>query len=112
MQRIGFQMEAFAGEDQSMNLIVIVTDTFRADHLGCYGAENTETPNLDKLAAEGVVFTNCYADGLPTIPMRRVFYTGNSILPEGQWQPLYADDITIAEILADEGYTSGLVAGT
>lgn len=93
-----------------MNLIVIVTDTFRADHLGCYGAENTSTPNLDRLARDGVAFTNCYADGLPTIPMRRVFYTGNSILPEGEWRPLDPDDVTVAEILAESGYTTGLIS--
>jgi arylsulfatase A-like enzyme len=93
-----------------MNLIVIVSDTFRADHLGCYGNEWIRTPNLDELAAQGVVFTNAYGDGLPTIPMRRVFYTGNSILPESQWRPLLPDDITVAQILAEHGFTSGLVA--
>ncbi|MGI5816710.1 MAG: sulfatase [Armatimonadota bacterium] len=93
-----------------MNLIVIVTDTFRADHLGCFGNRRVKTPNLDRLAREGVTFTNCYADGLPTIPMRRVFHTGNSILPEGAWRPLSPDDVTVAEILREHGYTSGLVA--
>ncbi len=93
-----------------MNLIVIVTDTFRADHLGCYGNDRVRTPNLDRLASEGVTFTSVYADGLPTIPMRRVFYTGNSILPEGEWRPLLPDDVTVAEILSEAGYTTGLVA--
>ncbi len=95
-----------------MNLIVIVTDTFRADHLGCYGNERVKTPNLDRLAADGVVFTNVYADGLPTIPMRRVFYTGNSILPGSEWRPLLPDDVTVADILSEGNYTTGLVADT
>jgi arylsulfatase A-like enzyme len=93
-----------------MNLITIISDTFRADHLGCYGNEWIKTPNLDRLAREGVAFTQVYADGLPTIPMRRVFYTGNSILPEGQWRPLLPEDVTVAQILAQHGFTSGLVA--
>ena len=93
-----------------MNLVMIVTDTFRADYLGCYGNDWIRTPNLDKLAAEGVLFANAYADGLPTIPMRRVFYTGNSILPEGAWCPLKDDDVTLAEILKGHGFTTGLVA--
>ena len=93
-----------------MNLIMIVTDTFRADHLGCYGNDWIKTPGLDRLAAEGVVFTNTYADGLPTIPMRRVFYTGNSILPEGAWCPLADDDVTLAEILSKNGFTSALIS--
>ncbi len=93
-----------------MNLIVIVTDTFRADHLGCYGNERVSTPNLDRLAEQGVVFANCYADGLATIPARRVFYTGNSILPEAEWRPLSPGDVTVAEILSEHDYTSGLVS--
>ncbi|HJN19280.1 MAG TPA: sulfatase [Armatimonadota bacterium] len=93
-----------------MNILTIVADTFRFDHLGCYGNEWIHTPNLDRLAAEGIVFENCYADGLPTIPMRRVFYTGNSILPEGEWKPLLPEDVTLAQILGQNGYTSGLVA--
>jgi arylsulfatase A-like enzyme len=93
-----------------MNLITIISDTFRADHLGCYGSERVKTPNLDRLASEGVVFTQAYADGLPTIPMRRVFYTGNSILPEGQWRPLLPDDVTLAQILGQHGFRSGLIA--
>jgi arylsulfatase A-like enzyme len=93
-----------------MNLIVIIADTFRADHLGCYGNEWINTPHLDRLAAEGVTFTNTYADGLPTIPMRRVFYTGNSILPRGEWRPLLTDDITVAQIAGEAGFTSGLIA--
>ena len=93
-----------------MNLIMVVADTFRADYLGCYGNDWIRTPHLDRLAAEGVAFTNVYADGLPTIPMRRVFYTGNSILPEGKWCPLASDDVTLAEILGQNGFTSALVS--
>ena len=93
-----------------MNVITIIADTFRADHLGCYGSETVKTPNLDRLAAEGTAFTQVYADGLPTIPMRRVFYTGNSILPEGQWRPLLDDDVTLAQIIGEHGFTSGLIA--
>jgi arylsulfatase A-like enzyme len=93
-----------------MNLILIIADTFRADHLGCYGNEWIKTPNLDRLAAEAVVFTNAYGDGLPTIPMRRVFYTGNSILPGGEWRPLLPNDVTVAQIAGKHGFTSALVA--
>ena len=93
-----------------MNLIMIVADTFRADHLGCYGNERVKTPSLDRLASEGVRFANAYADGLATIPMRRVFYTGKSILPEGAWIPMANDDVTLAEILSENGFTTALVS--
>ena len=59
-------------------IILISIDTIRADHLGCYGNRKVKTPNLDRLAAEGVRFTNVYADGLPTMPMRRVVWTGKN----------------------------------
>jgi len=100
---------------RAMNLIVIIADTTRADHLGCYGSDRVKTPNLDQLAAEGVLFNNCYADGLPTIPMRRVLMTGKTILPvkEGPaWRPLFDEDVTMAQVLSKKGFTTGFIADT
>lgn len=97
------------------NLIVIIADTFRADHLGCYGNRWIKTPSLDRLASEGTVFTNCYADGLPTIPARRVYFTGNSIIPmevHGGWIPLRKGDITLPEVLKKHGFTTAFVTDT
>jgi len=107
---------------KKLNLIVICADTWRGDYLGCNGNTWVKTPCLDQLAAEGVLFTNVYADGLPTIPMRRVFFTGNSILPlerrgelkgshpsgEG-WYPLKPEDVTLPEILQENGYLTALI---
>jgi len=109
--------ESVAGKpnSQRMNLIIIIADTTRADHLGCYGSTSVKTPNLDQLAAEGVLFNNCYADGLPTIPMRRVLMTGKTILPvkDGPaWRPLDDEDVTIAQVLTRKGYTTGFIADT
>lgn len=96
-----------------LNLIVIIADTFRWDYLGFSGNRRIKTPYLDSLAAEGVYFENCYADGLPTIPARRVMHTGRSILPEKEkWVPLPKDDITFAEILGRAGFTTGFVVDT
>jgi len=97
------------------NLIVIIADTFRADHLGCYGNKWIKTPNLDQLAKEGVLFTNCYADGLPTIPERRVFFTGKSIIPmevHGGWIPLREEDVTLPEVLKKHGFTTSFITDT
>jgi len=96
-------------------LVVIVADTFRADHLGCYGSKTVKTPNLDALAAESVLFENLYADGLPTIPCRRVYHTGRSIIPmkkHGGWIPLKRDRKTIAQILRSKGFRTGFIADT
>jgi len=96
-------------------LVVIVADTFRADHLGCYGSKSVKTPHLDALAAESVLLENFYADGLPTIPCRRVYHTGRTIIPMrklGGWIPLKGDRKTIARILRTKGFRTGFIADT
>jgi arylsulfatase A-like enzyme len=95
-----------------LNIIVIIADTFRADHLGCFGNPRIKTPHLDQLAQEGVLFTNVTTEGLPTIPCRRVYHTGKSVLPEAKWQPLSPDDTTFAEIAGRHGFTTGFVVDT
>ena len=108
-----------------MNLVFIMIDTFRADNLGCYGNEDVKTPNIDRLADESVVFTNCYAEGLPTIPVRRAVFTGKRTFPWVDWvpirdmpwhvpgwQPLAQSDIVLTEILKSEGYRTGFISDT
>jgi arylsulfatase A-like enzyme len=96
-----------------LNLIVIICDTFRWDYLHCNGNERIRTPNLDKLAGEGVYFANCFADGLPTIPARRVMHTGRSYLDiKSPWKPLEKEEITLAEILGKAGFTTGFIVDT
>jgi arylsulfatase A-like enzyme len=95
-----------------LNMIIIIADTWRADHLGCYGSTRIKTPYLDKLAGGGVRFTDATTEGLPTIPCRRVYHTGKSVLPESKWQPLSDNDVTFAEILQKRGVTTGFVVDT
>ena len=79
-----------------MNIICIVNDSLRADHCECYdgvgginavqyrtaeGVKKTATPNLDRLAAEGVLFSHCYTESLPTIPTRTTWWTGRVGFP-------------------------------
>jgi len=97
-----------------LNLIVIICDTFRWDHLSFNSGSRIITPNLESLAEEGVYFENCYADGLPTIPARRVMHTGKSILTDKKawWRALNPDDVTLAEVLGKAGFTTGFVVDT
>ncbi len=59
-----------------MNVIIIVSDSLRADHVGAYpncrsyAGKKVRTPNIDRLAAEGTLFENHYAESLPTMPTR------------------------------------------
>lgn len=94
------------------NIIVIIADTWRADYLGAYGNEWIRTPNLDRFASESVMFSQCYADGLPTIPARRVYFTGRTVLPESQWRPLLDDDVTFPQVLKKHGYTTAFIVDT
>ena len=59
-----------AAKGVAMNVIVIIADSFRADHLGCYGNSWIKTPCLDKFAAESAKFTYCYPENVPTVPAR------------------------------------------
>jgi len=95
-----------------LNLIVIIADTFRADHLGCYGSTRIKTPYLDRFAKQSVLFANASAEGLPTIPCRRVYHTGKSVLPDSKWQPLAKTDVTFAEVLGKRGFTTGFIVDT
>ena len=106
-----------------MNLIVLCSDTFRVDHLSCYrGDSPVRTPNIDRLAAEGVRFDSAFGEGTPTLPARRVLYTGRPIFPflwapqKGDrvqlpgWHPLFYEDVTLAEWLVERGYVTGLIS--
>jgi len=101
-----------------VNLVIIVSDTFRWDYTGAYGNEWIETPNLDRLASQSALFLDAYAEGLPTIPARRVIKTGRNIFPftyrpqksdmvqlEG-WHPLFDEDVTLSEHLRTHDYFS------
>lgn len=104
-----------------MNLILIISDTFRWDYLGCYGNEWIETPNLDALAQDSALYEQAFGEGLPTLPARRVITTGRRIIPFEHhpqhsdkvtlpgWHPLYFEDVTLAEHLLDRGYATCMV---
>lgn len=103
------------------NLLVFCADTFRADHLDVYGDHSVDTPNLDRLARESIVFLDAFAEGLPTLPVRHVVFTGKTMFPLQLldqpddpvklpgWHHLFKDDVTLANILTDAGYTTGLI---
>jgi len=95
-----------------MNVIVIMLDSLRQDHLGCYGNPWIETPNIDRLAQESVIFENAYPEGLPTIPVRTALFTGQYTLPYRPWQPMVKEDLAVAEILDEHGHISALITDT
>ena len=95
-----------------MNVIWIVADTFRRDHLGAYGNEVIHTPSLDALAASGVRFDGHYGGGFPTMPTRADHATGRWTMSFMGWEPLPGEVTTLAQILANNGFHTCAVVDT
>lgn len=99
-----------------MNVIWFVVDTLRADHLGCYGYFRKTSPNIDRLAQEGVLFENSYSSAIATGPGFTSLFTGLAAINHGfyltPWDvpnaPLLDDRIaTLPELIQARGdYTT------
>jgi len=59
-----------------MNIILISCDSLRADHLGCYGYKHPTSPHIDRIAAEGILFTQAFGGEIPTEPVHTSLFTG------------------------------------
>ncbi|TDI88469.1 MAG: hypothetical protein E2O77_11195 [Caldithrix sp.] len=94
------------------NVILISIDTLRADHLSCYGYKRPITPNIDRLAGEGALFTNAYSTAVWTPPAHASMLTGLYPCQHGvvHQNKLRSDIPTVAEHLQRNGYhTAGFV---
>ncbi len=95
-----------------MNVIVLVIDTLRYDHVGANGNDWIRTPNFDRFADQATVFDNSYAASYPTIPHRTDVITGRYGDPFHPWLPLRYDAVTLPQTLAKDGYASQLLCDT
>ncbi|KKN08091.1 hypothetical protein LCGC14_1060290 [marine sediment metagenome] len=104
------------GTSQKPNIIFILADDLGWAELGCYGNDFNETPNLDRLAARGMRFTQAYAAAPVCSPYRAALLTGQyparagivDYLRPGD-KPLSTDHVTIARILKRNGYATGII---
>jgi arylsulfatase A-like enzyme len=101
---------------REVNVILVILDSLRKDHIGVYGNDRIQTPNLDALAKESLRFSRAYPESLPTLCARRAIHTGmrtwpfrnfvrlpgETFQPAG-WQP-------IPEQQTGSGCSSGFVA--
>jgi arylsulfatase A-like enzyme len=71
---------------EAPNLLLVIVDSVRADHLGSYGRKNAHTPNLDALARESLRFTSVYPESFPTGPARATIYGGRRLFPFADWR--------------------------
>lgn len=63
-------------EEEKMRILYLDIDTTRADHLGCYGYKRNTSPNIDRIAKDGMIFTNYYCSDAPCLPSRTALFTG------------------------------------
>ncbi|MBZ5599854.1 MAG: sulfatase-like hydrolase/transferase [Acidobacteriia bacterium] len=96
-----------------INVVLVTIDTVRADHVGCYGAGNVQTPALDSLARDGIVFDNAIAQVPLTWPSHAVILTGMYPFQNGvqdfTGQPLDKRLRTVAQAFKQRGYATGAV---
>jgi choline-sulfatase len=97
------------------NVILISLDTTRADHLGCYGNGNARTPAMDKLAQNGVLFSQTASTAPLTLPshssiMTGLYPTNHGVRLNGT-NALSQQHVTLAEALSDQGYQTGAFIG-
>ncbi|HTB63743.1 MAG TPA: arylsulfatase [Opitutales bacterium] len=95
------------------NILFILADDAGYGDLGCYGQKIIQTPNLDKLATQGVRFMDFYAGAPVCAPSRNALmtgqHTGHTIIRGNAKVDLRPEDTTVAEVLKAAGYTTGLV---
>ncbi len=96
------------------NIIFIMADDLGYADLGCYGQKRIQTPNLDRMAAEGLRFTQAYSGSTVCAPSRCCLMTGmhtgharvrGNVTPH---LPLRPQDTTVAEVLKKAGYSTGM----
>lgn len=112
---------AFGEPASPPNIVFILADDLGYGELGCYGQTKIKTPNLDRLATQGVRLTNHYCGAPVCAPSRCTLMTGrhlgqaeirsnrdsgNGRIFPGQW-PITDQAVTIAELLKDAGYATG-----
>jgi choline-sulfatase len=102
-----------AGPKAPPNVILVTIDTVRADHVGCYGAKEIQTPTLDALAHDGIVFERAISQVPLTWPSHAAILTGLYPFQNGvqdfTGQPLEARFRSVAQAFQQHGYATGAV---
>lgn len=94
-----------------LNLVIVTLDTTRADRIGAYGARDVETPTVDRLASEGVLFEQAVSVAPLTLPAHSSIFTGkfppeHGVRDNGGFF-LGPEQVTLAEVLKGRGYRTG-----
>jgi arylsulfatase A-like enzyme len=110
-----FESQMKPVEINKMNIILFTIDTLRADHLECYGYDRVKTPNINRLASEGILFEHNIVQAPLTLPSHSSIFTGTHPLYHGIRDNggFYLEEkhITLAEVLKTNGYSTGAFVG-
>jgi arylsulfatase A-like enzyme len=101
-----------SSESPQPNILLISIDTLRADHLSCYGYGRETSPNIDALAASGVLFEDAHSSSSWTLPGLASLVTGEHASTHGCWNfatRLHTDHVTLAERLLTAGYDTASI---
>lgn len=95
------------------SIVFVLADDLGYGDLGCYGQAKIKTPNIDKLASEGLRFTSFYAGSTVCAPSRcslmTGLHTGHAYVRGNASLPLRAEDQTVAQVLKQAGFHTGLI---
>lgn len=100
------------GQLQGPNIVLILIDTLRADHLGCYGYHRDTSPTIDSLAAEGTLYLNCQSQSSWTLPAMTTILTGLTPKQHGagartdRFFGLSGELDYLPQMLSDQGYAT------
>jgi len=101
------------GKHKRPNIIFILADDLGYGDLGCYEQKEIATPNIDRMATEGMKFTDHYAGSTVCAPSRCCLmtglHTGHAHIRGNALIPLRPSDVTVAELLKKAGYTTGII---
>jgi len=95
-----------------VKVILVISDSFRRDHIGAYGNTWIRTPNIDRLASCSSLFEDMFLTSFPTGPFRQDVLLGkprNEGMPFNMWDPLEPKDVTVPAMLEEKGIVSQLI---
>ncbi len=107
----GYGNPQAGGSGKQPNIVFILSDDHSVPYVGCYGNPDMHTPNLDRLAAEGIRFNRAYTTAPQCVLSRAGIMTGRSTLDVRMTRfsaPLHRDILSFPEVLRDAGYYTGI----